>query len=70
MKKPINLSDSIILNRQKLDRIARDLKRINKEFDEVCNILDMRQAIDAIEYASIILQDFENYRDLINEGGK
>ena len=69
-KKPINLSDSITYNRQKLDKMSRELKRINKEFVWISNILDLEQAIEHIELASIILQDFEHYRDLRNEGGK
>lgn len=70
-KKPINLSDSITYNRQKLDRIYRELKRVNREFTYISNILDLEQAIEHIELASIILQDFEHYRDLRSlEGGK
>lgn len=70
MKKVINIPRAITLNRQKLDRIARDLKRVSKEQPDITKYyMDLSYVIDDIANISKVLQDFEEYLDVLNAGG-
>lgn len=59
----------ITLNRQRLDRIAQDLKRITMLYPDMSSYLDINYVIDDIANISKVLQDFEKYLDDLNAGG-
>ena len=66
----LNIPRAITLNRQKLDKIALDLKKVSKEQPDITKYyMDLSYVIDDIANISKVLQDFEKYLDDLNAGG-
>ena len=67
----LNIPRTITYERQKLNRIALELRKLLKETQGSAALkeLDLKYVIHHVEYAISILRDIEKYIDDLNAGG-